>query len=216
MRSAYPVGLGVARFQAVRLQAARHHPASQAVPCGCGTAATSPLPVRSASMQATGTWCCCALVLCYLNRCPPHTAAVQRQSSPAMSEPLTGKNLLAAVKQLSSENQSKSAQAKACGYLRVIQKGDQAGKEMPDIAGFSAALLEAQGFNFGGYTPRGPRGVLTVSKAGLIAVGKAYLPDAEPGDQYRVEIEDDGVVCLVPVAEEQASAAAETREAVAA
>lgn len=144
-----------------------------------------------------------------------NTAAMQRHPLLTMAEPLVGKQLLAAVKQLSSENQTKSAMAKACGYLRVIQKGDQAGKEMPDIAGFSAALLDAQGFNFGGYTPRGPRGVLTVSKAGLIAVGKAYLGDAEPGDQYRVEVQDDGVVALVPVYEEEA-AAEPAKEAVAA
>jgi hypothetical protein len=113
---------------------------------------------------------------------------------------LEGKELLAAVKKLVSEDQSKSAIAKACGYSRVVQNGDRAGTEIPDVQAFSAALLEAQGFTFGGSgRTYSPRGVVTKTKAGLLIVGSSYHGDAEPGTEYKVITEDGGVIVLEPV-----------------
>jgi hypothetical protein len=133
---------------------------------------------------------------------------------------LEGKELLAAVKNLVKEDQSKSAIAKACGYSRVVKKGERAGAEIPDVQAFSVALLEAQGFMFGssGRT-YSPRGVVTKTKAGLLIVGSAYHGDAEPGTQYKVINEEDGVIVLEPLEPITANgngAAAPVQQAVAA
>ena len=129
---------------------------------------------------------------------------------------LEGKELLAAVKKLVGEDQSKSAIAKACGYSRVVQNGERAGTEIPDVQAFSAALLEAQGFTFGGAgRTYSPRGVVTKTKAGLLIVGSAYHGDAEPGTQYKVINEDGGAIVLEPITTNGNGAAA-AQQAVAA
>jgi hypothetical protein len=113
---------------------------------------------------------------------------------------LEGKELLAAVKDLVKQDQSKSAIAKACGYSRVVKDGYRAGTEIPDVQAFSAALLEAQGFTFGGSgRTYSPRGVVTKTKAGLLIVGGSYHGDAKPGTEYRVINEDGGVIVLEPI-----------------
>jgi hypothetical protein len=121
---------------------------------------------------------------------------------------LEGKELLAAVKKLTEDNQSKSAIAKACGYQREVATGVRAGTSIPDVQAFSAALLDAQGFTFGG-TGRSyaPRGTVRKTKAGLIIVGNPYHADAEPGTEYKVINEDDGAIVLEPVAAKEAVAA---------
>ena len=130
---------------------------------------------------------------------------------------LEGKELLAAVKDLAKEDQSKSAIAKACGYSRVVQNGDRAGTEIPDVQAFSAALLEAQGFTFGGSgRSYSPRGVVTKTKAGLLIVGSSYHGDAQPGTEYKVINEDGGVIVLEPVTTNGNGAAAPAQQAVAA
>lgn len=113
---------------------------------------------------------------------------------------LEGKELLAAVKDLVKQDQSKSAIAKACGYSRVVANGDRAGTEIPDVQAFSAALLDAQGFTFGGGgRSYSPRGVVTKTKAGLLIVGSSYHADAETGTQYKVIAEEDGAIVLEPI-----------------
>jgi len=130
---------------------------------------------------------------------------------------LEGKELLAAVKDLAKQDQSKSAIAKACGYSRVVQNGDRAGTEIPDVQAFSAALLEAQGFTFGGSgRTYSPRGVVTKTKAGLLIVGSSYHVDAQPGTEYKVINEDGGVIVLEPITTNGDGAAAPAQQAVAA
>jgi hypothetical protein len=130
---------------------------------------------------------------------------------------LEGKELLAAVKNLVKEDQSKSAIAKACGYSRVVKEGDRAGTEIPDVQAFSAALLDAQGFTFGGGgRTYSPRGIVTKTKAGLLIVGGSYHDDAKPGAQYKVINEPEGVIVLEPITTNGNGAAAPAQEAVAA
>lgn len=127
---------------------------------------------------------------------------------------LEGKELLATVKQMGKDGLTKSAVAKACGYSRIVKEGDRAGTEIPDVQAFSAALLAATGLEFGdnGRT-YSPRGVVTKTKANLLIIGNPYHADAEPGQQYRVINEDDGVIVLEPIT---GNGAATTQETVAA
>jgi hypothetical protein len=115
---------------------------------------------------------------------------------------LEGKELLATMKELTKAGHTKSAVAKACGYFRVVKDGDRAGTEIPDVQSFSAAALEATGFEFGsnGRT-YSPRGVVTKTKAGLVIIGNPYHADAEAGQQYRVINEEDGAIVLEPIKE---------------
>jgi hypothetical protein len=115
---------------------------------------------------------------------------------------LEGKELLAAVKKLTDQEQTKSAVAKACGYFRVVKEGDRAGTEIPDVQSFTAALLNAQGFEFGGNgRTYAPRGVVRKTGAGLLIVGASYHKDVEPGTEYKVINEDDGAIVLEPIRE---------------
>jgi hypothetical protein len=115
---------------------------------------------------------------------------------------LEGKELLAAVKKLTEQDQSKSAIAKACGYSRVVTNGERAGTEIPDVQAFSAALLDAHGFTFGGSSRSyAPRGVVRKTGAGLIIVGSSYHKGVEPGTEYKVVNEEDGAIVLEPIKE---------------
>jgi hypothetical protein len=112
---------------------------------------------------------------------------------------LEGKELLAAVTQLTAEKQSKSAIAKACGYLRVVKSGERAGNEIPDVSSFQEALLAAQGFTFPESTRSySAKGVVRKTKAGLLIVGPSYH-DTEPGTEYKVIQEPDGAIVLEPI-----------------
>jgi hypothetical protein len=115
---------------------------------------------------------------------------------------LEGKELLATVKELTKAGHTKSAVAKACGYLRIVKEGERAGTEIPDVQSFSAAVLEATGFEFGSNgRSYSPRGVVTKTKANLLIIGAPYHADAEPGDQYKVINEAAGVIVLEPIKE---------------
>lgn len=130
---------------------------------------------------------------------------------------LEGKELLATVKKLTAEGQTKSAVAKECGYFRIVKEGERAGTEIPDVQSFSAAMLAATGFAFGSNgRSYSPRGVVTKTKAGLVIIGSPYHADAEPGTQYKVILEDDGAIVLEPISSNGNGAAAAAQEAVAA
>jgi hypothetical protein len=115
---------------------------------------------------------------------------------------LEGKELLATMKELTKAGHTKSAVAKACGYFRVVKEGERAGTEIPDVQSFSAAALEATGFEFGSNgRSYSPRGIVTKTKANLLIVGAPYHADAAPGTQYRVINEEDGAIVLEPIKE---------------
>ena len=87
-----------------------------------------------------------------------------------------------------------------------MKEGDRAGTEIPDVQAFSAALIAATGLEFGDNgRSYSPKGVVTKTKANLLIIGNPYHADAEPGQQYRVINEEDGVIVLEPIAAEQAA-----------
>lgn len=113
--------------------------------------------------------------------------------------PLTGQQLLDSVH--ASQGLSKAEQARAAGYIRTVNKGENAGKVIPDVVAFSNALLEAHGYEFGepnrGKKPA--RGILRVGKSGALLIGPAYLRELEvqTGDEFDVKIETaDGRILL--------------------
>ena len=119
---------------------------------------------------------------------------------------LEGKELLAAVKQLTAEGQNKSAVAKACGYVNVVAEGDKAGTEIPNVQAMQTALLAAAGFAFANPT-RGNsgRGVVTKTKSKLLIIGNSYTRDFPPGTEFKVNIEDDGALVIEPLTPANAS-----------
>ena len=107
---------------------------------------------------------------------------------------LTGPALLNKAAEL--DGKSKSEQARACGYIALTKEG----KERVDVPAFLEAMLEANGHSFAPARPRRTaNGLLTVSKANSLSVGKAYLSKlgAVTGDTYKVEF-DGNMICLVP------------------
>jgi hypothetical protein len=113
---------------------------------------------------------------------------------------LTGKELLAKVKEAGVAGASRSAQAEACGYVRTVQKGETAGSQVVDTHAFLSALAEANGFTFGNGT-RGFKGngMLKVNGNGQVIVGPSYLKKLgiEPGTVVTVEaVEEAGELVL--------------------
>lgn len=111
---------------------------------------------------------------------------------------LTGKELLAKVKE--TNGASKAEQAKACGYVRVVSRGENEGDEVTDVHGFLSALAEAHGITFGN-SVRGfkSNGTLKVNSSGQVLVGPAYLKKLgiEPGSVVSVEaVEESGELVL--------------------
>jgi hypothetical protein len=111
---------------------------------------------------------------------------------------LTGKELLAKVKETSGA--SKVTQAKACGYVRTVRSGENEGAEATDVHGFLSALAEAHGISFGNGT-RGfkSNGLLKVNGSGQVIVGPAYLKKLgiAPGSVVAVEaMEEAGELVL--------------------
>jgi len=104
---------------------------------------------------------------------------------------LTGKDLLAKVKDLGDV--SKSDLVKACGYVST-KKG---GGERLNYTAFYEALLEAKGVNLAaesaGGIGKGGRKlsyVATVQGNGNLLIGKAYtaLLDLKPGDNFEIKM----------------------------
>ena len=104
---------------------------------------------------------------------------------------LTGKDLLAKVKDLGDV--SKSDLVKACGYVST-KKG---GGERLNFTAFYEALLEAKGVNLAAESASGiGKGgrklsyVATVQGNGNLLIGKAYtaLLDLKPGDEYKIKL----------------------------
>ena len=104
---------------------------------------------------------------------------------------LTGKDLLAKVKDLGDV--SKSDLVKACGYVST-KKG---GGERLNYTAFYEALLEAKSVNLAaesaGGIGKGGRKlsyVATVQGNGNLLIGKAYtaLLDLKPGDNFEIKM----------------------------
>ena len=117
---------------------------------------------------------------------------------------LTGKDLLAKVKDLGDV--SKSDLVKACGYVST-KKG---GGERLNFTAFYEALLEAKGINLAsegsGGIGKGGRKlsyVATVQGNGNLLIGKAYtaLLDLKPGDNFEIKMGRKGFR-LVPEGED--------------
>jgi|TARA_A100001037_G_scaffold286639_1_gene295231 hypothetical protein len=117
---------------------------------------------------------------------------------------LTGKDLLAKVKDLGDV--SKSDLVKACGYVST-KKG---GGERLNFTAFYEALLEAKGVNLAsessGGVGKGGRKlsyVATVQGNGNLLIGKAYtaLLDLKPGDNFEIKMGRKGFR-LVPEGED--------------
>ena len=117
---------------------------------------------------------------------------------------LTGKDLLAKVKDLGDV--SKSDLVKACGYVST-KKG---GGERLNFTAFYEALLEAKGVNLAsessGGVGKGGRKlsyVATVQGNGNLLIGKAYtaLLDLKPGDNFVIKMGRKGFR-LVPEGED--------------
>ena len=111
---------------------------------------------------------------------------------------LTGKELLAKVQTLNGS--SKAAQAHACGYVRVVSRGENEGDEVTDVHGFLSAVVEAHGISFGnGVRGFKANGTLKVNSNGQVLVGPAYLKKLgiEPGSTVSVEaVEESGELVL--------------------
>jgi len=117
---------------------------------------------------------------------------------------LTGKELLAKVKEAGVAGASKALQAKACGYVRTVQRGESEGDEVVDTTAFLQALAEANGITFGNGT-RGfkANGTLKVNGNGQVLVGPSYLKKLgiEPGSVVTVEaMEEAGELVLAAAA----------------
>ena len=119
---------------------------------------------------------------------------------------LTGKDLLAKVKDLGDV--SKSDLVKACGYVST-KKG---GGERLNFTAFYEALLEAKGVNLASESAAGiGKGgrklsyVATVQGNGNLLIGKAYtaLLDLKAGDEFEIRmLTKSKKITLVPTGSE--------------
>jgi hypothetical protein len=105
------------------------------------------------------------------------------------TEPLTGKELLQKVKELS--NLPKRETAKACGYFTTTKEG----RVRVNLTGFYDALLEARGISLEpdkGKDGRGrePTYRVSVHKNGQIVIGSTYTQGMglEPGDEFEIKL----------------------------
>lgn len=104
---------------------------------------------------------------------------------------LTGSDLLAKVKELSSA--SKSDLVRACGYVSLKKDGT----ERLNFTAFYEALLAAKGLEVGlpSKGPKGPGGrklsyLTKVQFNGNLLIGNAYTSqlDLKPGDQFEIKL----------------------------
>lgn len=103
--------------------------------------------------------------------------------------PLTGKELLQKVKELSEL--SKRDTAKACGYYSTTKTG----KARIDLTGFYDALLAARGISLEPEKKKDGRGReasyrVGVHKNGQIVIGAAYTQEMglNPGDEFEIKV----------------------------
>ncbi|WP_299408045.1 AbrB family transcriptional regulator [Acaryochloris sp. IP29b_bin.148] len=106
-------------------------------------------------------------------------------------KPLTGKDLVAKVKQLS--DCTREEKAKACGYISLERNGSE---RIKTIA-FLNALLDAEGIDLDGQSSNGngrggrkPSYRVSVQSNGNILVGRTYTQtlDLEPGDEFEISV----------------------------
>ncbi len=103
--------------------------------------------------------------------------------------PLTGKELLQKVKELT--HLSKRDTAKACGYYSITKSG----KTRIDLTGFYDALLAARGISLEPEKKKDGRGReatyrVSVHKNGQIVIGAAYTQEMRlrPGDEFEIKV----------------------------
>ena len=107
------------------------------------------------------------------------------------TKPLTGKDLLAKVEQLSSL--TRDEKAKACGYVSLEKDGSERIKAIA----FLNALLEADGMDLdsqsstrNGIGGRQATYKVSVQSNGNLLVASAYTKkmDAKPGDKFEISV----------------------------
>lgn len=122
---------------------------------------------------------------------------------------LTGKELLAKVKELGDEA-PRDLLARETGY--VLTKKD--GSERFQYDALYQALLAAKGVTIAPATSKRPGRELSytavVQKSGNLIIGKGYTTahEAEPGDEFKIELLEDGAFKLTPIFEEAEEAVA--------
>ncbi|MBE9156517.1 AbrB family transcriptional regulator [Nodosilinea sp. LEGE 06152] len=104
-------------------------------------------------------------------------------------EPLTGKELLAKVKE--NDGLTKRELAKECGYYTVGKEG----QIRVNLADFYDALLSAKGIQLEPQKSSDGRGreasyTLTVHKNGQIVIGAAYTQEMglKTGDEFKIKL----------------------------
>lgn len=101
--------------------------------------------------------------------------------------PLTGKALLARLKDL--DNASRSETAKACGYYSITKTG----RERINFTAFYEALLAAKGVAFDEAAPRKgrhPSYTVRVQSNGNLLIGSAYTKqlNLQVGDEFEIKL----------------------------
>lgn len=116
-----------------------------------------------------------------------------------MSQPLTGPDLLAKVKELGHVD--KHELAEACGYVSITPTG----RQRANFNAFYTALLQAKGIcldDASNTTVRGkaPSFSTTVHFNGNLMVGRAYVKQMgyKPGDQFQIKLEQK-IIRLIPL-----------------
>jgi hypothetical protein len=119
---------------------------------------------------------------------------------------LTGKELLATIKDL-GENATRDDVARATGY--VMAKKD--GGERFQYNALYEAIASAKGVSFAPAATNRPGRSLSyvavVQASGNLILGKGYTTThgAETGDQFNIELLEDGAFKLTPIYEPEAS-----------
>ena len=108
-----------------------------------------------------------------------------------MTQPLTGKDLLGMVQELSkAASPSRRELARLCGYAKTTKKGEA----RVDVTGFYQALLEAKGIklNSDTFSKRGREATsrVKVQKNGQIVLGSSYTRSMglQPGDTFDIKL----------------------------
>lgn len=106
-------------------------------------------------------------------------------------KPITGKDLVTKVKQLS--DLTREEKAKACGYVSI----EKDGSERIKLMAFLNALLDAEGINLdsqstdsNGQCGRKASFRVSVQSNGNVLLGSAYTKelDAQPGDKFKISL----------------------------
>jgi hypothetical protein len=107
----------------------------------------------------------------------------------AISDMLTGAELVAKVKEMGDA--SKSDLVRACGYVTTRKDG----AERLNFTAFYEALLQAKGMDFSGASRSGKAGrklsfTTKVQFNGNLMVGRAYtaMLDLKPGDEFEIKL----------------------------